>query len=34
VFFFLPNLFGIVLNKILPSKSQLYFNNIVVAEKR
>jgi SAM-dependent methyltransferase len=34
VFFFLPNLSGIILNKILPSKSQLYFNNIVVAEKR
>lgn len=33
-FFFLPNLFGTVAGKILPSKTQLYFNNIVVAEKR
>lgn len=34
IFFFVPNLFGIILNKILPFKSQLYFNNIVVAEKQ
>lgn len=34
VFFFLPNLFGMMVDKVLPSKNQLYFNNIIVAEKR
>jgi len=34
VFFFIPNLFGTIANKLFPSKKQLYFNNIIVAEKR
>lgn len=32
-FFFIPNLLGVMIDKILPSKKQLYFNNIIVAEK-
>jgi SAM-dependent methyltransferase len=32
-FLFLPNLLGYILNKILPSRNQVYFNNIVVARK-
>lgn len=34
LFIFLPNLFGAIINKLLPSKNQLYFNNIIVAEKK
>jgi len=34
LFVFLPNLGGSIASKIFPSKNQLYFNNIVVAEKR
>jgi SAM-dependent methyltransferase len=34
LFVFLPNVGGTAASKILPSKNQLYFNNIVVAEKR
>lgn len=33
-FVFLPNLGGAIANKVFPAKQQLYFNNIVVAEKR
>jgi SAM-dependent methyltransferase len=32
-FLFLPNLLGYILNKILPLRNQVYFNNIVVARK-
>jgi len=34
LFIFLPNLGGAIASKLLPSKKQLYFNNIVVAEKK
>jgi SAM-dependent methyltransferase len=34
LFLFLPNLFGAIADKVLPSKDQLYFNNIIVAEKQ
>jgi hypothetical protein len=34
LFIFLPNLGGAIASKLLPSKNQLYFNNIVVAEKK
>jgi SAM-dependent methyltransferase len=34
LFVFLPNLGGAIASKLLPSKDQLYFNNIIVAEKR
>lgn len=34
IFIFLPNLTGAFLSKLLPSKNQLYFNNIIVAEKK
>lgn len=33
-FIFLPNLVGAFMSKLLPSKNQLYFNNIIVAEKK
>lgn len=32
-FIFCPNLAGIVASKIFPTRKQLYFNNIIVAEK-
>jgi SAM-dependent methyltransferase len=34
IFFFIPNLLGSIADKILPPKNQLYFNNIIVAEKQ
>lgn len=34
LFIFLPNLFGSIMDKVLPSKNQLYFNNIIVAIKK
>jgi SAM-dependent methyltransferase len=34
IFFFLPNFFGTLGDRILPSKDQLYFNNIIIAEKQ
>lgn len=34
LFVFLPNLGGAIVSELLPPKNQVYFNNIVVAEKR